>query len=299
MRIITFYIMVLALFVSCTFNKKPKASDDHIMEINSWHEGRVESLKSESGWLTLAGLFWLKEGVNTFGGNRSNDVDFPIDKAPDKMGSFKLNNGEVSIKIRPGIEVLLDKEPVSEMLMKDDSQDGTTILQYKTLSWYIIKRGERFGVRLKDSTAKTRTEFEKIDRFPVDSTFRVSATFQPYESPKKINVPTAAGETEELSPGLLEFQIGPHKLSLEPLGTIDSDRFFIIFGDETSGKETYGGGRFLYIENPGKAGETVIDFNKAYNPPCVFTPYATCPLPPDQNRLAIKITAGEKNYGHH
>lgn len=296
-----FFFILLFIFTCtlfCTRDKKPKSSEDHIKAINSWHEDRVEALTSESSWLTLAGLFWLTEGQNRFGSGKANDIDFPKGKAPENMGVFILSNGQVTVKIDPGIIVLHNNGPVSEMIMENDSHGEPTILTFNTLSWYIIQRGDRYGVRLKDSAAKTRTEFAGIQRFQVDSTFRVIANFVPYDSTKNINIPTQAGPSVEHSPGLLEFEIGTHKLTLGPLGDLNSDQFFIIFGDETNGKETYGGGRFLYVDNPGKAGKVEIDFNKAYNPPCVFTPFATCPLPPEQNKLPIDIAAGEKVYGH-
>ena len=292
-------IIIAAFFSSCSLISKPNASPEYIKQVDTWHQGRIESLTSETGWLTLAGLFWLKEGDNTFGSDKSNDIDFPQGKAPPKIGYLNLNNNIVTANIGPEIRVTHADSQISQIVMKNDSQDGPTILEYQTLSWYIIKRGERLGVRLKDRTAPTRTNFKGIERFPVDSTWSIIAKYLPYDSPKNVTVPTAAGLTEELSPGLLEFEINSQSFQLEPLGDKDSKNFFIIFGDKTSGKETYGGGRFLYVENPGDERETVIDFNKAYNPPCVFTPYATCPLPPDQNRLPIKITAGEKVCGNH
>jgi len=269
----------------------------YISEIDRWHEERIESLTRPDGWLTLAGLFWLSEGENTFGTDASNDIVFPAGKAPDFLGSFFLRKGQVSMQIRPGVKVFHDGRPVQSLVLKDDSDGAPSVLEAGPLSWCVIKRGDRFAVRLKDRESPTLREFEGIERFPVDRKWRVEARLEPYDPPKTIPVPTVIGTViEEHSPGALVFEMDGRSFRLDPIAESSDTDLFLVFGDETNGIETYGGGRFLVVAKPDSAGFTSIDFNKAYNPPCAFTPYATCPLPPEQNRLPFRVTAGEKSY---
>lgn len=297
MRITLAGLLPVLLILACN-NVKQRASEEYLQEIESWHKQRIESLTSDSGWLTLAGLYWLDEGENSFGSAKDNDMVFPEGKAPDKVGTLSLNNGQVTVTVLPDVPVEANGEKVTNLVLQSDENGAPTVLSLGPLSWYVIKRGERYGVRLKDKTSPVLLQFKGIDRFPVDSTYRVKARLRPYEQPKKIKVPTVIGMSEESSPGVLEFTLHGKQLTLQPLAEAGSKSYFIIFADETSGKETYGGGRFLYADAAGPDSTTILDFNKAYNPPCVFTPYATCPLPPDGNRLAIKIRAGEKVSEH-
>jgi uncharacterized protein len=295
---IIFYFLLLAIMISSCNVNIPQEDPAYLQEIETWHKERIKSLTSETGWLTLAGLFWLEEGENSFGCGADNGIVFPKGKAPDKIGAIVVEGQQVTTQINKNVRVFLDSTTVSTVKMTNDAEGQPTILKHGSLNWYIIKRGNRLGVRLKDSENPIRTNFQGIDRFPVKSQWRILARYKPYESPKTIKVPTVTGMSEDTTPGLLEFVIKGKSFTLEPLGSPDSELLFIIFGDQTNGKETYGGGRFLYIENPGKAGEAIIDFNKSYNPPCVFTPYATCPMPTEQNMLDTKITAGEKTNPH-
>jgi len=175
------------------------------------------------------------------------------------------------------------------------------LLELRTIQFHLIRRGDRLGVRSKDSESPVRTEFRGIEHYPASWEWRVEGRFEPYEPPKHVPVPTVLGTVDdELSPGAVVFEAEGRTLRLDVLEGADEHEVFVIFGDTTNGTETYGGGRFLYADlEPG--GRLVLDFNKAYNPPCAFTPYATCPLPPKQNRLPLAIRAGEKKYGegHH
>ncbi len=173
------------------------------------------------------------------------------------------------------------------------------MLAHGSLSFYLIKRGARLGVRVKDREASTLKEFKGVPTFAVNPLWRLVARFEPYDPPRKIDVPNILGSTEaDESPGAVVFDVKGEKFRLEAVKEDDSGELFLIFGDKTNGTETYGGGRFLYTLPP-KDGTVVVDFNQAINPPCVFTPYATCPLPPAPNRLPIRIPAGEKAYGKH
>jgi len=276
--------------------KAGKSDQEYVNQINQWHQKRVERLTSESGWMSLAGLYWLQESDNTFGADSTNDIVFP-DKAPDFIGSFILNDGNITAKILPDVNIMHNEKPVKEIEMKTDVDGEPTTLSYGTLSWYIIERSSDFAVRLKDSANPNIKSFHGIERYPVDPAWRLDATFETYNPQRSISVPTILGTiSEEPSPGALVFKIHNKIYKLDAIGNLDDDEFFIIFGDETNKDETYESGRYVYVDNPGNDGKTIIDFNKAYNPPCAFTVFATCPFPPEQNILPIEIKAGEKRY---
>ena len=291
-------VWLAILLASCQKKHSEVSVDpDYLAEIEQWHKKRIERLTSETGWLTLVGLHWLQEGLNPFGSDSNNAVIFPP-KAPPFMGTFILDaGGHVRVKINPKVQVLYQDKPVREMELISDAEGEPTVLWWRTLNWYIIKRGERYAVRVKDTQADTRLHFLGLERFPVDPRWRVVARFEPFNPPRTLDVPTILGTVDhEPCPGTLAFEVNGKTYRLYPTGTMEDEEWFIVFGDATNGKTTYGGGRFLYVSRPGPDGTTVIDFNKAYNPPCVFTPFATCPLPPRQNLLPFSVTAGEKKY---
>ena len=243
----------------------------------------------------MVGLYWLKEGENSFGSDESNDVVFPKKLAAANLGIFVLEESAILAKITDGAKVFLNNIRVSYQIMHSDLTNNPTILKHGSLSWYAIQRGDRFGIRLKDSKALLLMEFDDIEMFEIDHTWRIPAEFIEYESPKEVLTPTAIGTFEKSEVfGKLEFTINNKIFSLEP--SVSENGYFLVFGDESNGEETYGAGRFLYIEKPDSSEQLFIDFNKAYNPPCVFTKYATCPLPRKENYLKIKILAGEKNF---
>ena len=274
-----------------------KGSREYIQSIKEWHNNRVEGLKKENGWLNLAGLFWLNPGANTFGSAKGNDVVFPGNSTPAEIGTFYLNGGKVSVKINEGINVKSGDKDVNEIVMNPDVSGDPTTLSLGSLRWFIIKRGERYGVRLRNLQAPLVKNFEGIKTFPINEDWRLRALYTPYNPPRVISIPTVLGTVEQDTAfGKLVFKLQGKEFSLDPIK--EGDEFFIIFADETNGEETYGAGRFVYSALPDSSGYTVIDFNKAYNPPCAFTKYATCPLPPKDNYLHIAVKAGEKKYGH-
>ncbi|MEE9464142.1 MAG: DUF1684 domain-containing protein [Candidatus Neomarinimicrobiota bacterium] len=285
---------------SCSYNKPSGEADSaYHQEINDWRNGRIEALKNPEGWLSLIGLFTLEEGENSFGASLANVIVFPTDKAPEVIGSFVLTDEQVRVQINAGLEVLHQGEPVSDMIMLSDATGDPTILTLGSLKWYIIKRGDIFAVRLKDSESVNIQAFEGIDSYPIDLDWRIEAHFRPFDTPKTMEMPTFIGTVAELtSPGILEFEIDGQTHQLDAYAEPEDDEFWLIFGDRTNGKETYGGGRFLVVDKPGTGQTTYIDFNYAYNPPCAFSDFATCPLPTARNRLAVEVTAGEKNYEH-
>ena len=246
-----------------------------------WRETRKARLTSDSSWLTLVGLEWLHEG--------KNDIRLPAH--PPVKRTFILKDGKVTMD--------------GAVLRDDTDPQGPTVTRIGTLSFTVIKRadksGSRFGIRMRDTQSAARKNFKGLKYFPADPAYRVEARFEPYNPPKKMPIANVLGMTsEEVSPGALVFTLKGQTYRIDPILEQGETDLFIIFKDATSGKETYGAARYLYASPPDANGRTVIDFNRAYNPPCAFTPYATCPLPPAQNRLKVRIEAGEKKYagGH-
>jgi uncharacterized protein len=267
-------------------------------EIEKWQSDRLATLTKQDGWLTLINLVWLKEGENRFGSDPANAIRLPKDRAPLVAGALWLENGHVRMTAHPAIEITAAGAPVTALDLKDDTEDrGPTILKFGTLLLNIIKRGDRIGVRVKDSDSRTRREFKGLENFPIDPKWRIEARFEPYVPPKLIPITNVLSMTaDETSPGAIVFDLGGTTYRIDPILEKDETDLFVIISDGTTGKETYGAGRYLYVSPPDKSGKVVIDFNKAYSPPCAFTNYATCPLPPPQNRLPFSIEAGEKKY---
>jgi uncharacterized protein (DUF1684 family) len=295
MRIFT--IITLLLLAALNGCEKDRGSEQYIKSIKEWHKQRVARLKTETGWLNLVGLYWLKEGKNTFGSAEDNDIIFP-ENAPGHIGTFILNDSTVYVKINPDVKVLSDSQSVTSIIMNSDLSDSTTVLRSGSFLWFIIDRNGKYGVRLRDLNAPLVKEFKGIDMYPIDEKWRVKARFEKYPSPKVIEIPNIIGSVEkDTVEGRLVFKLNGEMHSLDPV--TEGNDFFIIFADETNGEETYGAGRFLYTDKPDSLGMVILDFNKAYNPPCAFTRFATCPLPPKDNFLHLKITAGEKKYGNH
>jgi uncharacterized protein (DUF1684 family) len=270
-------------------------------ELEQWKAKRLANLKSEDGWLTLIGLFWLKEGENRFGSDPTGEIVLPDGKALAKAGTLRLASGKVTLEANPDAKITSQGQPVTTLELKSDDDDGgPTVLEMGSLSFHVVKRNERLGLRVKDRENPARAEFKGTEYYPADKKWVVNARFEPYQPPKQVPILNVLGmETEETSPGQLAFEVDGHPYKLEALKEKGEEQFFIIFADQTSGKETYGAGRYMYADPPGADGVVRLDFNKAYSPPCAFTKYATCPLPPAQNRLPVRVEAGERFLGHH
>jgi uncharacterized protein (DUF1684 family) len=269
-------------------------------EIEKWRQHREARLKAEDGWLAVAGLFWLDEGVNRFGSGPGNSIGLPAGAAPPVAGTFELRQGRVSVRIEPGVSVTTAGGPVMAMGLRSDDPGPPDVLKLGRLTLQVIARSGRYGIRMKDPESETRRSFSGLRWFPVRDDMRVEARFVAWPSPRTIPIPNVLGQVNDLpSPGYAEFTLAGRRLRLEPvIEEPGAHELFFIFRDQTAGKETYPAGRFLYAPMP-QDGAVVLDFNKAYSPPCAFTAYATCPLPPPQNRLPIRIEAGEKNpHGH-
>jgi uncharacterized protein len=295
-----FFFLVPALALLAASGAAP-APEAHRAEIEAWRAKRMASLKREDGWLTLVGLFWLQEGENRLGSDpRANRIVFPKDTTPATLGSLDLSKGVVTLRAAPDAGLTSAGQPVTTLTLRSDAEGPPTVVGRGRISFFLIKRGDRLGIRVKDSANPVLLGFHGIDSYPIDHRWRFDARWEPYRPAKTIPVPNILGSVDqEKSPGAVVFEVGGHPYRLDAVQEAGSEDLFLIFGDQTNGEETYGGGRFLYASPPDKDGRVVVDFNKAYNPPCVFTPYATCPLPPSQNRLALRVEAGEKKYGSH
>lgn len=266
-------------------------------EIREWQSRRLKKLLAEDGWTTLVGLFWLEPGENTFGRATDNRLAMDYPGMPEQVGTFQMAGREVRFMAAPDAKVFHQGRPVSAIgPLADDSALAPTVLAVGSLSFYLIERSGRLGIRVKDSRADARVHFRGLEYFPVDPNWRLAARFEPYSPARKIPITTVLGMQEEMpAPGALVFEVDGMPYRLDAVLEAGERDWFVMFADATNGKQSYGAGRFLYVAPPAN-GETVIDFNKSYTPPCAFSAFATCPLPPPQNRLPIAVTAGELKY---
>ena len=274
--------------------------DSYKQGIEQWQAGRVERLTAPDGWLSLIGLEWLQPGANRVGSAADNDI---------VLSAGPAHLGVVTLAADSGMRIVLDKDSgatvdgkaVTDAALVDDLHAGTdaapTRVAFGSASFYVIDRDGRKGLRVKDTQAPTRQHFLGIDAFPIDPSWRIEATWVPAQPGETLEMGSVIGTIDKYPvPGKLEFTRDGRHFEILPVIEVPGDtQYFIVFADRTSGKETYGAARFLYIDPP-KDGKVVLDFNKAYNPPCAFTPFATCPLAPPENRLDLRVTAGEKNY---
>jgi uncharacterized protein (DUF1684 family) len=266
-------------------------------DIKSWYQSREKSLTAENGWLNLVGLLWLEDGKNTFGSGDRVNIKFPKGTIPAEAGYFDLKNGVVTQYAEKGTAILVGGKAADQAIIFDSASHTTPVSAYRDLRWTIIKRGSKFGVRLRNVKSEAVTAFKGIEHFPVDTGWKVTATLH-QTGVNNISITNVLGQVNaQNSPGKLYFSLNGKEYTLDALE--EGGKLFIIFGDETSGSTTYPSGRFLSAEKTTDGGKTVLDFNKAYNPPCAFSDFATCPLPPKQNILPVAVTAGEKNYSHH
>lgn len=293
--------LLLAASLSGTQLISAGIEDDTVKNVTTWREQRVKRLTSPDGWLSLVGLEWLKPGVNTIGSAKDNDI--VIAKAPAHLGRVEWKGEKVTITLAADSGAMINGKAEVQADMLDDAQPTPTVVSFDTLSFYLIDRaGGKKGLRIKDSEAKTRSGFLGIDYFPIDPSWRIEAKWVAFDPPHMLEVPNVIGTIDKMPvPGKAVFEHGGKTFELLPvLESDDANELFFIIADKTSGKETYGAARFIYSDLP-KDGKVVIDFNQAYNPPCAFTPFATCPLAPPENRLGVEVRAGEKKYrgSHH
>lgn len=293
-------IVCIIIFLNIIIEGVAQKMNTYTKSINDWHTSRIKELKMPNGWLNLEGLFWLHQGTNSFGKKEGSDCKYDNTEFPATLGTFIYEGDSVmwvnainnSIKVNG--KLITGINPVNVF---NKIEQGIT-MSWSHFTWTIIKREEKIGVRFRNLNAKTLANFKGIERFEVDANWRIKATMVA-PSQNTLMITNVLGQTTPTkTAGRILFTIDNKEYSLDVIDE-GGPSLFIVFADETSGKTTYGAGRFIDIPKPDALGNTEIDFNKAYNPPCAFTPFATCPLPPAQNRLKIAITAGEKNYGNH
>jgi len=298
-RLLVSMLAILAVLIGGAAGQQ-SSSAAYNRQILDWQRQRAKALMAEEGWFSLAGLFWLKPGANSLGSADNNDIVLPAG-VPKRLGTLELNDGNIHFRPQSVQGLTIDGKPGQAQELKADVTGTPDKIQYKSLTMIIIKRGERFALRLKDTKSEARRNFHGLKFFPVDARWRLQARFIPYDPPKQISIPTILGTTIQMpSPGRVEFTWNGKQYSIDPvLEEPDSKQLFFIFRDRTAQNgETYGAGRFLYTPLP-KDGTLTLDFNRAENPPCAYTPYATCPLPPPENKLDLAIRAGEKSYSKH
>jgi uncharacterized protein len=292
--------LILSAIAYATEPPAKKTADDarYRAQVEQWRAERVRDLKRENGWLSLVGLFTLHPGESTVGSGKDNRIQFP-QPAPTYLGKLKLANNQVTF--RPaGQDVRVNGQPLTaaaEIPLK--IQDNADQVQFGSMVFFLIERGNTIYIRLTDNNSRLRTHFHGIDHFPLDRRYRFVADFIPGKPGETIAIPNVLGQTShDQIYGRATFSLGGKQYTLTGTGEAGKEVDFVFY-DQTGVKETYGAGRFLESDGPPVNGKLVIDFNKAYNPPCAFTPYATCPIAPKQNRLGVRIPAGEKNFSEH
>ncbi|MEZ5345964.1 MAG: DUF1684 domain-containing protein [Pyrinomonadaceae bacterium] len=298
---------VLIAFIALSFfgcGTKPAATSlnetpaEYKNRIEKWQAEYERSLTADDGWLTLAGLFWLEEGENSIGTGSEFDIELPERLRSGKFGTIILKDGSAELKVEKGVAAFVDEKQVTDIALAPDTTGKPTIVKSGDIEFLLLKRNERSGIRVRDKKNPDRVNFKGLDWFPIDQKFEITADFESFDKDRDMPVPNVLGQTVQMkSPGLLRFKIGGQDYTLQPAHNGDG-RLFIIFRDTSSKTETYGAGRFLYTKMP-ENGKVVLDFNKAENPPCAYTDFATCPLPPSQNELDIDLNAGEMDFKKH
>jgi uncharacterized protein (DUF1684 family) len=271
----------------------------YAQEFEKWKSGQIDDLKQN--WLPLAGLFWLKPGVNSFGAAAENALVFP--KGPARGGEFDLEGKDVTVKLLPDAHATIAGKTVATAKLDADVSRHATVIEMASLRFHVIVRGERVGIRVKDLESAAVANFKGLIFYQLDLNYRVTAAWEPSDGKKTIDVPNVLGDVTPVPvAGTVVFKINDQEQRLTALGGDPSKGLSFVFNDLTLKSDTYPGGRFLETD-PVKNGAVILDFNRAYNPPCAVTPYATCPLAPKENRLSVAIPAGEKfdkaAHGHH
>ncbi|HET9576359.1 MAG TPA: DUF1684 domain-containing protein [Usitatibacter sp.] len=287
--------MRFAAFTLCAFVAASAAAADTGWKQadQEWRQRAEQGLRKDNGWLTLAGRYVMKPGVNTFGTGKDNDIVFPEGLGAARMGTIDVDVGKVTVKLAPGLTMEQEGIPMTEKVMGTDPENRDWV-QMGRASFHVIEHDGRYILRLADKESEVRKRFQGRVWYDLRDAYRVKAKFVPYDPPRRISIVNVIDEvSDEPSPGYIEFALNGKKHRLDAVG--DDDGLFFVLRDATAGKTTYPPGRFLYVEKKPKPGETfMLDLNRIYNPPCAFSEYTTCPLPPKQNVLKARIEAGEK-----
>jgi uncharacterized protein (DUF1684 family) len=274
-----------------------ETAQDESARVADWRATRLASLTSETGWLTPVALYWLKDGENSFG--RASTQAFALDDAAlaADTGAFILADGRVRYVAHASTAMTYLGNPITSLDLVSDTAQKPTELVAGSLHFMLIERAGHLGIRVRDSVSPNRLQFKGLQYFPFQADWHVQARFDAYVPARRIPIVNILGMTQEMtSPGAIVFEREGRSWRLDAIQEAPGDRqLFVMFSDATSGRQTYGAGRFLYVGLP-NADRIEVDFNEAFNPPCAFTDFATCPLPPQQNRLALGIHAGELKY---
>ena len=290
---VVFIGIAVGLFAAC--GPDPAAIDPAAYEadILHWRAERLQRLKGPNGYLNMVGLYWLPQGSSTLGSAANNDIVLPAGAAP-SVAELKLTATGVLLVAEPDVDIRYEDIPVRSILMSDDTTGHPVVITHRSFAWSVIKRADRYALRLRDYNHPAIAAFPPIEYYPVDPSLRVSARLVSFATAKTLHVDTVIEGLgwQPQSPGSVVFEIDGKPFELEAYAS--GNELFFVFGDLTSGNETYPAGRFLYADWPADGGSTILDFNRAYNPPCAFNDFATCPVASPQNRLATRIEAGEK-----
>jgi uncharacterized protein (DUF1684 family) len=282
-----FLLLLVGLFAGCSSSRDAA----YRQSVEEWRKKHLAKVTSDDGDLTYAALLWLHEGSNSFGSAPGNDLPLPS-PVPAKAGAIDFKSGKFTLHVNPDVPITMGGKPVRTAELKPDELDSRLFLG--DLTFYIHQAGERFALRMKDKNSKLRQEFAGLRWFPIDPAWRVTAHFVPYSSPREVPIEGILGDRSTLPmAGYVTFDLHGGHYKLEGLEDNDG-RLFFIFNDLTRKTDTYQV-RFLFSTPPAN-GTVQLDFNEAYNPPCAFNPYTTCPLPTAGNRLQVEIPAGEKRY---
>lgn len=258
----------------------------------AWREARAESMRAETSWLNLVGLFWLEDGPNPFGSDPSLRFALPPHSTVARAGTFYLEDGRVRYDMNRGQRAVIDGETRNQGVLEEGQ-----VLAHNHLRMFVIERDGRLAVRARDLRLDKFLDFNGLEFYRIKPEYAIEAEYIAYDEPKELDITTViSSQIQLIVPGEFRFQLHGKQLTLIPtVESVDDEEYFIMFQDETSGETTYSGGRFMYVDKP-VDGKAVLNFNRAYNPPCAYTPYATCPLPPAQNWLAVPVEAGERKY---
>jgi uncharacterized protein (DUF1684 family) len=267
---------------------------EHEADVLAYRRARLARLTGERGWLTLIDKVWLREGRYTVGADVRSDIVLPKDRAPARVGTLVVTAGTVRFDVDCDAQVFARGERVRSLELRSDADGAPDDVTLGSLTLQLLQRGSAFALRVRDAESAARRQFPGIPTYPIDPAWRVVASLEPYAVAAEMAIEDGDGRVQPYRcPGVVHFDKDGRRVSLLPLFERHEDRLVLLFSDLTSRDETYGAGRFLYAPPP-EDGRVLLDFNKAFNPPCAFTPYAVCPLPPPENKLALRIEAGEK-----
>jgi uncharacterized protein len=297
-RLIPFALLLDGCRQAPTIPAKPAVDSATYAEATrAWRVLRLDAIAGVDGWSTVAGLHWLDGARYTVGSGRTNDIVLPASHAPRSVGVFTRRDSTITFVAAKGGAVRADSVAVDSMIMRSDAGGAPTVLHTGSVTLRVIRRGGRLALRVKDSAYVLRTDFKGLTYYPLDTALLVYAKLVPHATPRTLRIMNVLGQAEEYrSPGVLQFSVAGVAHTLTAAIEPGDDKLFIIFRDATSRDSTYPAGRFMYASPANSAGYTLLDFNRAYNPPCAFTPFATCPLPPSENVLRIPLRAGELRY---